>query len=381
MKIAFFSDMGPPYIGGAQRYVQNLSAELSKYGYEPHWMYTRLPDTKREEIVAGIKSYRVSVPVGRQFYPLFSIPSAYKLAKKMDILQFDTFYAGLSGWLTGKLVKKPHLLTVYEFFQDLWDDMAKNRLESWFNKRAEEYLARSPYPLFATISESTKRRMVELGCKKELIKVIYLGINHALFNTNYEQAFRKRYKLEKKFILGWTGRMNLSQSKNLPGLIEAFKIVKKAVPNTVLAFDGPDFDKLLPVIKQSSLKLGEDIINNGCSKLSDLPKFYRSLDIYTCSSLSEGFGLSVAEAEACGAPAVCFKAGSLPEVVKDNETGLIAKEMTSEALAESIIRLLNNSKKRKKFATSAAKWAKSFDWKKTAKEYDLMYRQLIDGFR
>lgn len=381
MKLAFFSDSGPPYIGGAQRYIQSLSAELLRYEYEPHWMYTRATSARQEEVIGGISCRRIRIPLGRQFYPLFSIPAAYNLARKMDLLQFDTFYAGLSGWLVGKLSRKPHLLVVYEFFQSLWDSMAATRAEAWFKKRAEEYLARSPYPMFATISESTKRRMIELGCERNLIKVIYLGIDHKLFHTNYEQAFREKHRLEKKLILGWTGRMNLSQSKNLPGLIKAFELVKKAIPNAVLAFDGPDFDKLVPVIRQSSLRLGENIISNGCSKREELPGFYRSLDLYVCSSLSEGFGLSVVEAEACGVPVACFNAGSLPEVVRNGETGVIAKEMTPEALAESIIQLLSNPKKMQKFGANAAKWARAFDWKKTAREYHQLYSELVGNFR
>lgn len=372
--------MGLPYVGGGQRYVQSLGIELIKLGFDVHWMYTRLPNTKKEEIIDGIKCHRIDVPFGRKFFPIASLLPAYKLAKAVDILQFDTFFAGMSGWMSGKLSGKPYLLAVYEFFQNLWNIMTKNRIKAWFYRGIEAYLANCPYPLFVTISEYTKNRLVNLGCDKKLIRVVYPGVDHELFHPGYKQTVRKKFKLDKKLVLGWAGRMNLSQSKNLPMLLKAFKIVKENIPNTVLVFDGPDFQNLLPDIRENSLKLKRDVIYNGCTKRPELPSFYSSLDLYVCSSLSEGFGLAVAEAEACGKPVVCFNAGSLPEVVKDGKTGIVVRRKTEEALAEAIIELLTDRKKREKYGEAALKWSKFFDWKKTAKEHTEIYEQLIENF-
>lgn len=373
--------MGLPYVGGGQRYIQHLGKELNKFGFDVHWLYTKQPNTKKEELIDGIKCHRIGVPFGRAFFPLASMLPAYKLAKKVDLLQFDVYFAGMSGWIPGKMSKKPYLLMVYEFFQELWNTMAKNRIESCVYRGIEKYLANSPYPLFLTISEYTKSRMVNLGCDEELVKVVYLGVDHELFYPGYKQTFRKKHKLDKKFILGWTGRMNLSQSKNLPMLLKAFKIVKEQVPNTVLAFDGPDFHKLAPTVKEMGLKIGDDVIYNGCTSRPELPTFYSSMDLYVCSSLSEGFGLSVVEAEACGKPVVCFDVGSLPEVVKDKKTGIVVKEKTEQAFAEAIIILLNDERERKNYGDSAAKWSKLFNWEKTAKETVEVYKELIEKFK
>ena len=371
MKISFFSDSGPPIIGGGQRYIQNLGAELVRNGFDVHWMYTRLPNTKKEEIIDGIKCHRINIPFGRTFFPIVSIPKVYKLVKSSDISQFDTFYSGLSGWLSGKMSKKPYLLIVYEFFQELWDIMAKNKVESFFYKTAEKYLANSPYPLFLTISEYTKKRMINLGCDENKIRVVYPGIDHTLFHPNYE----KRLKTN-KFVIGWVGRMNLSQSKNLPMLLDAFKIVKQKNSNVILALDGPDFYKLESIIKEKGLVIGKDVIYNGCVEQNKLPNFYCSLDLYVSSSLSEGFGLSVVEAEACGVPVVCFDVGALPEVVKDGKTGLILKEKTSESLANGILKMMEGDKL-KIYGKNATNWTEQFDWKKTAKESIKVYEEIL----
>jgi glycosyltransferase involved in cell wall biosynthesis len=342
-------------------------------------MYTKLPKTSGTETIDGINCHRINVPLGRKFFPVASILPAWKLANKMDILQFDTFYAGMSGWIPGKLSRKPYLLAVYEFFQEIWNTMTKNKMEAWFYKNAEKYLANSPYPQFLTISEYTKRRMINLGCEKKLIKVVYLGVDHSIFHPEYKNNLRKKYKLNKKFILGWTGRMNLSQSKNLPTLLKSFKIVKESIPNVVLVFDGPDFHNLKPVIEEMGLKIGKDIIYNGCVPRKELAAVYSSMDLYVCSSLSEGFGLSVVEAEACGTPVVCFETGSLPEVVNNKKTGTIVKEKNEESMANAIIDLLTNDEKRKKYGNEASKWAKKFNWNYTGNETIKLYEKMIEN--
>lgn len=371
MKISFFSDSGPPFIGGGQRYVQNLGTELVRNGFEVHWMYTKLQNTKKEQVIDGINCHRINVPFGRTFFPIASIPKVYKLAKSSDISQFDTFYSGLSGWIPGKLSKKPYLLTVYEFFQELWDIMAKNKVESFFYKTAEKYLANSPYQMFITISEYTKKRMVNLGCDKKKIRVVYPGIDNKLFHPDYEKSIKTD-----KFVIGWTGRMNLSQSKNLPMLLDAFKIVKSKNDNVVLALNGPDFDKLESTIKEKGLVIGKDVIYNGCVEQNKLPNFYCSMDLYVSSSLSEGFGFSVAEAEACGVPVVCFDAGALSEVVYDGKTGLIVKEKTSQSLADGILKMIEEDNL-KEYGKNAVKWTEQFNWENTAKQNLEIYKEIM----
>jgi glycosyltransferase involved in cell wall biosynthesis len=61
-------------------------------------------------------------------------------------------------------------------------------------------------------------------------------------------------------------------------------------------------------------------------------------------SLSEGFGLSVVEAMSQGIPVVVTPAGSLKEIIKDKETGIISADMWPENIAIAITKLLNNSK-------------------------------------
>ncbi len=386
MEIEIVSDMGLPYRGGAEVYILNLGKNLKKLKNNVHWVYSKMPNTSSNEIIEGIKCHRVLVPfiknsiISRKFFSLTMFPKVLKVAKKVDVIQFNGFVSGTSGWIAGKLSGKPYLLTIYEFFRDLWEIYPITRIGKLIYPKVEEYIAKSPYPLFLVISNYTKRTLIDMGVPKNIIKVIYLGVEHKLFHKGYKPVLKKKFNLKNKKVIGWCGRIALSYSKNLDCLLKAQKIIKKEIENSVLIFDGPGFDALLPKIKKLDLKLNEDIIYNGYSPRNELPYFYASCDVYALPSLSEGFGLAVAEAQACATPIVCFNRGSLPEVVNDKKTGIIVKETSPEAFAEGIIKLLTNDKLRKRLSKNCPKWVKQFNWEKCTKEHIEAYEKLISSW-
>lgn len=386
MRIGIVSDLGLPYRGGAEVYVLNLGKRLAKSGNKVHWIYSRMPNTKKEEIIEGINCHRVWIPfnknhmASRKFFSLTMFPTVLKLSKDVDMFQFSTFVTGTTGWMAGKLSRKPYLIMVYEFFKDIWGNLPVNKIAKMIYPQIEKYIAKSPYPYFLTISNYTKRSLMSLGAPEKLIKVIYLGVDHDLFHSGYKPLLKKKYKLKNKKVIGWCGRIALSYSKNLECLLKAHKLVKKEFEDAVLIFDGKGFENLIPKIKKVGLKLNKDVIYNGYSARKDLPSFYASCDVYALPSLSEGFGLAVAEAQACGTPVVCFNRGSLPEVVNDKKTGSIVKETSPEAFAEGIIKLLTNDKLRRKLGRNGPRWAKQFNWKKCTKEHIEAYEKLISSW-
>lgn len=386
MRIGLISDLGLPYRGGAEVYILNLGKRLVNLNNEVHWIYSTMPRTRKNETIEGIKCHRIYVPfkqrttVSRNFFSVTMFPEVLKLSKNLDFLQFNGFVAATSGWIAGKISKKPHAIMIYEIFRGLWDKLPVNIIEKMVYPQIERYIAKSPYPCFLTISNYTKKNLVKLGVPRKAVKVIYPGVEHGLFHTGYRPILKRKYKLKRKKVIGWCGRIALSYTKNLDCLLESFKMVKDEFEDVVLMFDGKGFEKLLPKIKELGLKLNEDVINNGYSSRKDLPYFFASCDAYALPSLSEGFGLAVAEAQACGVPIVCFNKGSLPEVVKDNKTGIIVKKTSTRAFADGIIKILNNDRLRKRLSKNAPKWVQKFNWNKTTKEHLQVYEELTSAW-
>ena len=66
------------------------------------------------------------------------------------------------------------------------------------------------------------------------------------------------------------------------------------------------------------------------------------LDVFVLPSLWEGFGLVLVEAMAAGRPVVASAVGPIPEIVVDGVTGLLVPPGDPAALAEAIIRVLQD---------------------------------------
>ncbi|PDW03200.1 glycosyltransferase family 4 protein [Candidatus Viridilinea mediisalina] len=109
---------------------------------------------------------------------------------------------------------------------------------------------------------------------------------------------------------------------------------------------------------------------------SDLPALYSGATIFAFPSYYEGFGLPPLEAMACGTPVLCANATSLPEVVGD--AALTVDPFSTHALAEGLIKLLNNPQLRRDLSARGLQRASTFSWRRTAMATMAAYEALVD---
>jgi glycosyltransferase involved in cell wall biosynthesis len=92
-------------------------------------------------------------------------------------------------------------------------------------------------------------------------------------------------------------------------------------------------------------------------------------------SRHESFGNAMAEAMAVGTPLVSTLAGSVPEVVKDGQTGLLVPPDSPDALAAAMRRLLESSELCLQLSSaSRARVRENYTWDKVAERYANLYR-------
>jgi len=152
-------------------------------------------------------------------------------------------------------------------------------------------------------------------------------------------------------VVGFVGR--LDERKGIPLLMEAWtKLIAVAPePRPILriAGTGPLRDMLRAW--QTALPHPGSVELLGW--VDDMPELYRTLDLLVCPSLYEGFGLAAAEAMACGRPVVATRVSSLPEIVRDGETGLLIPPGDANALRTALSRLIDDSGTREQMGQSA----------------------------
>ncbi len=85
----------------------------------------------------------------------------------------------------------------------------------------------------------------------------------------------------------------------------------------------------------------------------DVPALMASMDVMAVPSLNEGFGRVIIEAGALGVPVVGANAAGIPEVIEEGVTGLMVPPRDDGALADAIVRLLDDDALRKRMAVVA----------------------------
>jgi glycosyltransferase involved in cell wall biosynthesis len=78
-----------------------------------------------------------------------------------------------------------------------------------------------------------------------------------------------------------------------------------------------------------------------------------AIDVFALPSFIEGFGYVLAEAAAAGKPCVAYRASSIPEVVVDGETALLAEKGNDAEFASHLRRLVSDAGEREKMGRAA----------------------------
>ena len=89
-------------------------------------------------------------------------------------------------------------------------------------------------------------------------------------------------------------------------------------------------------------------------------------------SFDEPFGLSLIEAMACGTPVIAFDRGSMPEIIRDGETGYIVKDIMGAINAVATIGTIDRS-------VCRADVEKRFSSTRMARDYVHVYREILNG--
>ena len=331
---------------------------------------------ERAKKVEAVKLFDIPF-LGREVSPYRDIRaflSLYKLFKEEDftIIHTHSSKAGLLARLAAVLNKTPIVIhTIHGFaFNDFMNGLKKN-----FFIYLEKLLAKWTDVLI-TVSNLNKKKIIDLNIAHEnKIKNIYSGIDLSLFTNKRNDEFRKELNLENDhLLLGSVGR--LSNQKDPITMIEAFGIISKPFPNAHLALvgDGELKGKILEKIDQ--LKLNDRIHLTG--NKNNPWSVYHSMDLFIMSSIYEGLGRSITEALSCGVPVVCTDVEGVPEIVRDNITGILVPPKDANKLADGIIRTLNDMETAKKMAEEGRRFVNdNFDVNKMVNDIDSLYNTLL----
>jgi len=167
-------------------------------------------------------------------------------------------------------------------------------------------------------------------------KVKYVKVDPKVYHKNLSKKrideVKRKHDLKKPVLL-YVGR--LSPHKGVHLLLEAFKEVKKQMPNATLVIVGKaTFGRYNDNLRKNS---GEGVVFAGFVPDEELPYYFGACDLYVTASLWEGFDIPAVSAQMCGKRVVAFDTGSHPEVVKK---GRLVKVGDVKGFAQEIVNML-----------------------------------------
>ncbi|OQY21618.1 MAG: hypothetical protein B6I34_07040 [Anaerolineaceae bacterium 4572_32.1] len=165
-------------------------------------------------------------------------------------------------------------------------------------------------------------------------------------------------------------------------LVQAMPIVWQRLPQVRLLIAGgrTNFSPLLRrQIEALPSHQREQILVVDNFDEAEKPSLFAACDLLAYPSQFESFGLVYVEAWACGKPVVGVRAGAIASVVQDGVDGLLVPPRDAPALAEALIRLLENESLRHHLGKNGRqKVLDRYTWDTVAARFRRVYELAIE---
>jgi glycosyltransferase involved in cell wall biosynthesis len=362
MKILILNwrDIKNPRAGGAEVLTHELAKGWVAAGHEVTFFSSLFKGAKKRENIDGVTIIRAgnAISVYWQAYCYYKKEFKGKFDLIIDEINtmpfFSNFYA-----------KEKVVCHINQLAKEVWF------YESVFPISLFGYLI-EPFFLKSyknndviTISKSTKDDLVNLGFKENKVSIVPMGIEFKPLDNLPEK--------EELPTLIYVGR--LKKSKRVHHIIEAYKLARAKRPDLKLWIVG-NGDTLYKeslyklAKKESGIKFFHNLDNKDKLRLMSLAH------LIVVTSVREGWGLIVTEANAVGTPAICYNVPGLRDSTIDNVTGLLCKRNNPSNLAKTILNFLENKNLRDKLSKNALDRARNFSWDRTNKESRQVLEQI-----
>ena len=300
-------------------------------------------------------------PEHTRLQPAFGLVN-YLFAKTLptyaaESLRFRTF--GLfDRWVQSLLKPGQHFFTGYAFAPGamrqtrkqggvaIMDAWTSHPLEFWDLLTEEQKIWQAKHP---PVSNYYQEKVIESVEAADYICVASHFVRNSFLKHGYPvekllfcpypvnlEAFSPAAKprpADRPFTMLHTG--GLSLRKGTPYLLEAFRLVRKQVPNAVLRIKRHLRDDVVDIVRRNSdlpIEWSDNLDFAGHVRR------YQSSDLLLFPSVEDGFGFVVAEALACGLPVITTPNTGASDLIQPGVNGEIVPIRNARAIADAALK-------------------------------------------
>ncbi len=369
-KLVILSAFYEPFMSGAEQMVKEILERLG--GKNKTILITARLDRALPKIEKRPTFILVRVGIGHKqidklLYPLLA-------AWKARSIKPDIVHAVMESYAGGALVlikylysKAKRILTLQS--GDLDDPVKQGKFFIRFFWRRIHI---TPHRITA-ISSFLAKRAFNLGVSKDKISIIPNGIDLSQIPKSVE-------KIQNRVVCV----ARFSWEKGVDYLLTAWPDVLNEVTDAKLVLVGEvdkrEVDmgtKIKKLIKE--LNISHSVELKGSLPHNQVLVEIKKSEVFICPSLAEGLGIVFIEAQACGVPPIGTRVGGIPDVIQNNENGLLVEPKDSAAIARAIIFLLKDKDLANRLSLRGLETVKKFDWQTIVEQINSLYQEVISS--
>ncbi len=353
-----------PLSGGAEKVTLEHAKAWVKSGLSVTWLAGGFSGAKPNEVLEGINIYRFGNPISIYFFTSFLYWFKWRgnFDLVIDEIHGIPFLSPLWAWKSKKIA------FIHEVAQEIWDEMLPFPINILGKLYEKIYFTFYRNTSFLTVSNSTKNDLVAYGITKKNIHVIPNG----LFLKPIEKLAQK----EKVLTLLYVSR--LVKMKGIEDALKIFAEIQKKVPDSRFWIVGSGEDgyvkKLHLAVKE--LNLEKAIAFFGFVDEKKKVELFQKAHFLLHTSVREGFGLVVIEANSQGTPALTYNTPGLRDIVKDGVNGFTFSQGKFSLAADKCISLCG-SPDYERLVRSAISSSKEYNWGTITKQSLYFIRQCL----
>jgi hypothetical protein len=376
LKIIIWSANFLPNLGGVERYTYHIAKEFLKKGNKITVITSNTDNLKTFEVIENIQIIRldtVNLLNGR--FPVLKFNKKNKMIinnlkkEKFDVSIINTrFYIhSLVGSIFSKKNVKKSLLIEhgtghFTVNNKFWDKLGE------FYEHVISFLVKKNIKNFYGVSEECNKWLQHFRIKAK--GVFYNSIDK---NVEKDETFdlRKEYNIDKnKKICVFTGR--LIKEKGIFKLINTFNKLDSEDVCLFIIGDGEVYEE----IKKNNKN--RNIVITGRMEHKKIMKALESTDIFLLpTDFPEGLPTSILEAGLEKCAIIASNRGGTPEVIVNEEYGIVLKKNCEEEILEKLKLLLNNAEIIEKMGRNIQKRIlENFEWEVTANKILLEIKKI-----
>lgn len=371
IKIAFMTDkidLRPEKTPFFRTLIEKLSNYPDFEIYMVH--YKPMLDEPLYKKVNEIIIPKVSLPWGSHFFSFILFCLTTK--ERFDIFMWFVPRLYPFFWLvpSKKLVVKAH-----DGYVGVWTkaNMVFWFVLTYFNRYLDAVIG---------VSEYAKKEIAQTyHVNSEKVFTIYNSLDpiYRPFPEKDIPEVLAKYKIIANKYFLYVGGLQIH--KNVKRLIESYILLRQENPEIkeklIIAgiCSNQQIEKICDETNLKNTEYYKDIIFSGFVKLEDIPVFHSGATALVFPSLSEGFGMPVAEAMACGNPVITSNISALPEA--SGGAAILVNPYDVKDIKEAMRELATDNKKREELIKKGFDRIKLFTWDNCVDDHIALFKKIL----